>query len=613
MTPWIPICLGSLLALLLFQQLWIHRINKSFKNREELFQIITENAADMIALVDVKGKRLYNSPSYKRILGYSAAELGETSWFDQIHPDDRFQVLEAARAAKETGIGKRLEYRIKHKDGSWRILESLASTIRDAKGQVAKLVIVNRDVSERRRAEQQSEHNLCYDALTALPNRRSFLDRLQHSFAAARRNPGHHCALLLANIDHFKAVNERLGTTEADHVLQEIARRVAGCLWQDDATLHPPAGNPGESTLSRLGGDEFAILLDWVGEPSEALRVARKIMSAVAEPLLIAGKEIRSSVSIGIALSTNAHQRPEDLLTDADASMRRCKALGGSRCQVFDEALHTQAEGRLRLEEDLRIALAERQFRVYYHPVLELDSRRVVSLEALLRWEHPSQGLISPYSFLDAAEDTGLLVTIGHWLLLQACRHVRECDLTQFPGPPPNVTINLSARQLADARLPNDIQDALRETGVNPSRLQLEITESVAAADPKLTATVLSHLKQMGIGVILDDFGAGSCSLSGLRQFPLEALKIDRTLIRGMQTDRNAANMVEVILTLAHKMNLKIIAEGIETLEQLKQLRELGCDFGQGYYFSQPLEPNASLQFLRQSITEPRASGASAT
>lgn len=232
------------------------------------------------------------------------------------------------------------------------------------------------------------------------------------------------------------------------------------------------------------------------------------------------------------------HERPEDILKDADVAMPRAKALGGSRCEVLDEGMHTRAVGRLRPEADLRTALTERQFRIYYQPVVELATRPVVSVEALLRWEHPSQGLISPYRFIEAAEDTGILVSIGHWLLLQACRQLRDWEADRFSGQPVNITVNVSARQFADARLANAIQDALQQTGVDPSRLQLEMTESVAATDPKLTVTVLSHLRHVGIGVILDDFGTGMTSLRGLRQFPVEALKIDRSLVREMQTDR---------------------------------------------------------------------------
>ena len=610
MLPWFWIPLAALIVLVIYQQFRIYKIHRESRKNEELFQIVTENAADMIALVDVKGRRLYNSPAYKRILGYSAAELGETSAFEQIHPDDRFKVLDAAREARESGIGKRLEYRIKHKDGSWRVLESIASTIRNDKGEVAKLVIVNRDITERKRAEEQLEHNLFHDPLTGLPNRRLFQDRLKNADARSRRSGQPH-ALLLANIDHFKVFNETTGTAAGDQVLQEISRRLGTCLRQDDTIARRENGSS-DAVVFRLGGDEFTILLDSVGDPSDAMRVARRIQSAVAEPFIVESREVRPSISVGIALSTLAHERPEDVLKDADVAMRRAKALGGSRCEVFDEAMHTRAEGRMRLESDLRAAIAAHQFRVYYQPVVQLATRRIVSFEALLRWDHPTQGLISPYRFIEAAEDTGILVSIGHWLILQACRQLQEWEVNNSSGQPTNITVNISARQFADARLANDVQDALQQTGIEPSRLQLEMTESVAAADPKLTVTVLSHLKHMGIGVILDDFGTGSTSLRGLREFPLDALKIDRSLVREMQADRAASDIVELIIAMAHKMNLRAVAEGIETSRQFERLLELGCECGQGYYFSQPLESRAALQFMRQQVAPAKASGAGA-
>jgi diguanylate cyclase (GGDEF)-like protein/PAS domain S-box-containing protein len=609
--PWYAIALCALTLLVAYQQFRLYRVRRNAKKHEELFQIVTENAADMIALVDMKGRRLYNSPAYKRILGYSQAELGETSSFEQIHPEDRLRVLKAARQTRETGIGKRMEYRIRHKDGSWRVVESEASAIRDARGAVSKLVIVNRDITERKRAEEKLEHNLFHDPLTGLPNRRLFLDRLHHSFVQAKRDPERHYALLLANVDHFKVFNERLGTAAGDQVLLEIARRASACLRQQD-TVARSAHDTAEPVLSRLGGDEFAVLLDGIGDPSDAMRVATRIQSAVAEPFLVEGQEVRISISVGIALGTPAHVQPEDMLKDADTAMRRAKALGGSRCEVFDEAMHIRAVGRMRLEADLRTAITQNQFRVHYQPVMQLDTQQVVSLVTLLRWEHPSQGLISPNRFLEAAEDTGLMVSIGHWLVLQACRQLSEWEVNLSRNTSVSLTLKVSARQFADARLVNDLQDALQQTGVHPGRLQLEMTESVAAADPRLTITVLAHLRHMGIGVILDDFGVGSSSLRGLWQFPVDALKIDRSLVREMLTDRTAANIVETIITLGRKMNLRLIAEGIETARQAERLRELGCGYGQGYYFSQPLESKAALQLLRRQGTPARANAAGA-
>jgi diguanylate cyclase (GGDEF)-like protein/PAS domain S-box-containing protein len=335
MPLWSSIVLAALLLLALYQQLRVYRIRRSSKQREELFRIVTENAADMIALVDVKGHRLYNSPAYKRILGYSAAELGETSSFEQIHPDDRFKVLEAARDARRTGIGKKLEYRIRHKDGFWKVLESIASTIRDAKGEVVKLVIVNRDVTERKRAEQQLEHNSFHDALTGLPNRRLSLDRLQHLFDRAQRSPDRRYALLFVDLDAFKVFNDTLGPAVGDQVLVEAGRRLGVCLRNDDTVSRLQDDlSAMETVLSRMGGDEFTILLEEVTDPSHAMRAANRILAAMAEPFLVDGREVRTSASVGIALSTPAHERADDLLQEADVAMRRAKAMGGpvARC-----------------------------------------------------------------------------------------------------------------------------------------------------------------------------------------------------------------------------------------------------------------------------------------
>ncbi len=308
----------------------------------------------------------------------------------------------------------------------------MASTIRDGKGQVAKLVIVNRDISERKRAEQQLEHNLFHDPLTGLANRRSFLDRLQDAFARSRRSLGRAYAVLLANVDHFKVFNEGMGSGAGDLILAEIGRRLGTQLRQDDLIARREPRLAGDAVLFRLGGDEFAILLDGLGDPSDALRVAKRMQAAVAEPFFVESREMRTSVSVGIALSTMEHERPEDILKDADVAMRRAKAMGGSRCEVFDEAMHTRAVGRLKLEQDLRTAMETQRFRIFYHPVVQLATRSIVSFEALLRWDHPTQGLISPYRFIEAAEDSGVLVSIGHWLLLQACRQLREWQIESF-------------------------------------------------------------------------------------------------------------------------------------------------------------------------------------
>jgi diguanylate cyclase (GGDEF)-like protein/PAS domain S-box-containing protein len=594
------IVIGALLILAALQQFRIYRIRRDSARREELFQIVTENAADMIALVDMKGNRLYNSPAYKRILGYSAAELGETSAFEQIHPDDRFKVLAAAREARETGAGRKMEYRIRHKNGTWRILESSASTIRDKNGDVAKLVIVNRDITDRKRAEEQLEHNSIHDALTGLPNRRLFLDRLERSFLRSRRNSGSHYVVVLADVDGFKALNDTMGNAAGDYLLAQIGRRLELCLRQDDTLARPEnKSTAADAVLSRLGGDEFALLLDGIADPSDAMRVARRIQTATSEHLLVEGHEVRPSLSMGIALSDASHQRAEALLQDAEVALSRAKALGGTRCELFDETMHAQAVNRLALENDLRMAVDRHQFCVFYQPVVKLSTQQTIGFEALLRWQHPAQGMISPYQFLDAAEDTGLSVYIGHWLVVQASRQLRDWQTRNPCSESLQVTMNLSSRQFTDSRLIHDIQAAIHEAGIDPRQLKLEMTESVVLADPKLTISVLSQLKHLGVGAVLDDFGAEHSALRCLRQFPVEALKIDRSLVGEMLSDRSTGDIVEAVIALAHKMNLKVIAKGIETPKQAKRLRELGCDFGQGFLFSQPVEAGEAESFLR--------------
>jgi len=602
MLPWNWIALGALAILVAGQQFHMYRIRRDAKKRDELFRIVTENAADMIALVDVKGHRLYNSPAYKRILGYSAAELGETSAFEQIHPDDRFKVLEAARQARTTGVGQKIEYRIRHKNGTWRVLESAAGTIRDGKGEVTKLVIVNRDVTERKKAEEQAEYNAFHDGLTGLPNRRLFLERLQNFFDRARRSPERQYALLFVDLDGFKAFNDAAGTKAGDQLLVEMGRRLAACLRDEDLVSRgQDAAGARNTILSRMGGDEFAILLEGVNEPSDAMRVGDRIRAAISAPFSADGCEHCASASIGLALNTPAHERAEELLHEADVAMRRAKALGGSRCELFDEAMHARAVNRLKLESELRHALEKKQFRLHYQPIVKLGTNTIAGFEALLRWQHPEQGLISPYKFLAIAEDLGLLVAIGQWQFRQVCTQLRAWE-SDFPAIRSiRVSLNISPRQLADPGFVKSVEAAAAATGGEKSSLRVEISEQVAAADPQLTANVLSQLKRAGVGVMLDDLGTGKLSLIGLRHLPVEALKIDRSLVSAMLADRDACDTVELIILMGRKLNLEVIAEGIENGKQRDRLRNLGCELGQGFLYSQPVDAHAASQLLRQS------------
>lgn len=601
MELWHWIAVGTVVTLLLAQQYAIFQIRRESKKREELFKIVTENAADMIALVDLKGNRLYNSPAYKRILGYSAAELGETSAFEQIHPDDRFKILEAGREARATGVGQKLEYRIRHKDGTWRTLESVAGTIRDAKGDVTKLVIVNRDISARKEAEELAEHNAFHDGLTGLPNRRLFLDRLDNLFDRAERNPERQYAVLFVDLDQLKEFNNSAGTAAGDRLIVETALRLEACMRNGDTVSRYPGNSIARAAvISRMGGDEFTILLEGVGDPSDAMRVGQRILSAISEPFLIDGREAHASASVGIAVSSSGHRRAEDVLQDADSAMRRAKALGGSRCEVFDEAMHTRAVNRLTLEWQLREAIEKRQFRVYYQPIVNLETRQIVGFEALLRWQHPDQGLISPDKFMVAAEDRGLLVFIGHWVLLQACQQLRSWE-DSLPGiGPVTMSVNVSSSQLTDSKFISGVEATLRQNRIDASRLHFEVSESTAAADAKSTGSVLASLRRLRLGVTLDNFGAGDTSLLALRHFPGEALKIDRSVIGAMLLDRSATDLVEVIVLVARKLELKVIAEGIESPKQLERLTQTGCLLGQGFLFSQPVDAAAAELLLRR-------------
>lgn len=599
---WSGFLLAALAGLLAYQQTRLHKLRRHLTRREELFRIVTENAADMIALVDMKGHRLYNSPAYEKILGYTPEELARTSAFEQIHPEDRMKVLDASREARRTGVGEKLEYRIRHKNGTWRTLESTASTIKDKNGEVEKLVIVNRDVTARKLLEETLEHNSFHDSLTSLPNRRLFLDRLQRSCARAQRHPDYRYAVLFVDVDGFKLFNEKMGTAAGDTLIKEIGRRLSGSLRGDDTVARPKGKMPTEDMLSRMGGDEFTVLLEALHDPSDAMRVAERIQASVSLPVPIENQKVQATVCIGIALNTGAHEQPEDLLRNAETAMRRAKARGGSRCELFDESMHQRALKRLKLEAELQAALNANEFQLYYQPIFNLETRRIAGFEALLRWRHPEQGLVFPYAFLEVAENIGLLVSIGKWSIREACRQLARWR----SGPPPlenlTMTVNVSPRQLAHPHFVNDTKAAMQQSGIGPGRLQLEMAESAAMSDPRLAAEVMSQLKRAGVCISIGDFGAGLSSPNWLRRLPLDELKIDRSLVASMGADRANADIVHLIITVAHNLELRVVAEGVESSLQLDLLRNLRCELGQGHLFSQPVDAKQAEQLLRQSF-----------
>ena len=585
-----------------YQHLQLHRIRRQLAERDQLFQLISENAADMIALVGSDGRRLYNSPAYQKVLGYSTEDLKGTSSFEQIHPDDRLRVSKASENARRTGRGERMEYRIRHKDGSWRTLESTASPIRNARGQTDKLVIVNRDITERKRAEEMLVHSAFHDGLTNLPNRALFLDRLQHALTLSKRHANYKFAVLLIDVDQFKIINDSLGYTAGDELLIQIGKRLRESVRRADMVSRPrTSGVPyqpiDDDTLARLGGDEFAILLDDIRDPVEAVRVAERVQAELSAPFLVNQQEIVISASIGIAASTSPHTQAEDLLRDADIAMYRAKRAGKARCEVSDPAMHANAVKRLRLETDLRKAFDQAEFRVYYQPIVWLQTGRIAGFEALTRWQRP-EGILAPTDFIAVAEETGLIIPMNRQLLREACQHLRSWQ-SEFPSSPPlTMSVNMTSREFAQPDLASEISKALEQTGVDPACLQLEIIETIAMGDAERSGHVLAQLKALGVRLSIDDFGTGYSSLSRLRRIPVDTLKIDRSFISNMDRDPESREIVRIIIMLAHNLGLKAVAEGTETEEQVNLLKQLNCEMAQGYYFSRAADDQAMLKLL---------------
>lgn len=584
-----------------YHHLQLQNIRRQFAERERLFHIITENAADMIAVVDRNGHRLYNSPAYKKILGYTADELAVTSSLEQVHPDDRARVFEAARKADMTGRGERLEYRIRHKDGSWRVLESTASVVLGNNGGTEKLVIVNRDITERRHAEALLEHRSFYDDLTNLPNRALFLDRLQRAMAVSQRHSDFKFAVLFIDIDEFKVFNDSMGRAAGDELVIQMARRLTGCLRGADTVSHGLIENgpyqPGNDTLARPGGDEFLVLAAELHGASDAIRMAERIQDRFTRPFGVNGHEIVVTASIGIAFSGSRDANGEDMLRDAEIAMYRAKQAGKARCEVFDKAMHDAAIKRLQLETDLRRALELDEFRVYYQPLVSLQNEKIVGFEALTRWQRP-HGLVLPGEFISVADEIGITLPVNRALLREAVRQLRVWQ-TSFPSISPlTLSVNVTAKQFAQPDLASQIGEILRQTGTDPHWIDLEITEEVAMGDAERSVIVLSQLKALGVRLSIDDFGTGYSSLHRLQRFPVDTLKIDQSFISAMDREPETYEIVHIIVMLANSLGLRTVAEGIESRRQMEMLKHLGCELGQGYLISRPAEAETIEQLL---------------
>ena len=449
---------------------------------------------------------------------------------------------------------------------------------------------------ERKHAEQKLMHNALHDTLTNLPNRALFRDRLQHEFNRAKRHPEYRFAVLFIDVDDFKVVNDSLGHAVGDDLIVQVGERLARFLRHDD-TISRSDTTRSDNTLARLGGDEFTVLLEDIKDPSDAIRAAQRIQKAFAVPHTLKGQEVFTSVSIGIALSTSSRSTAEDLLRDADIAMYRAKALGKARCEVFDVAMHQRAVDRLNLETDLRNAVDRDEFRVHYQPIASLETGQITGFEALVRWERPGVGLVGPDMFIKAAEETGLILAMGKWVLHEACQQIRIWQSRHASHSQLTISVNVSPKQFTKTNLATEILSVLEQTQLDPSCLNLELTETMAMSDVEKTGSILSDLKALGVRLSIDDFGTGYSSLNYLRRFPVDTLKIDRSFVSNMDIDNNC-KIVATIVMLAHNLGLRVVAEGTETADQLRQLKELHCDFGQGYFFSKPLTPEQAEQLL---------------
>ncbi len=591
-----------------YQHLQLQQIRRELIERNQLFEVITENAADMIAVVDCDGNRLYNSPAYQKVLGYSSEELGSTSSMEQIHPEDQPRVLEAAEKAKVTGRGERLEYRVRHKDGTWRNLESVATAIPNEKGQIERLVIVNRDITDRKRAEETLAHNALYDSLTNLPNRALFLDRVRHVLALLHRHRSEKFAVLFIDLDEFKVVNDSLGHVAGDALLIQIARRLSASIRGVDTISRSVLTQTtslvtNQGSLARVGGDEFTILLEDVGDCGDAIRVAERLQERLIIPFVVAQQEVVIAASIGIAFCATSYTNSEDLIRDAEIAMYRAKRDGKARCQVFDAEMHTVAVKRLQLETDLRRALELGEFRVHYQAIVSLQSGRIAGFEALSRWQRP-EGLLSPAHFIQIAEHTGVILPMNRLLLREACLQLRAWQ-SEFPADPPlTMSVNITPREFAQPDLVAQIKTILSEVGIHPSSINVEITETIAMADPQRSSLVLSELKALGVHISIDDFGTGYSSLSRLQAFPVDTLKVDQSFISKIDTDPATRKIVRIIIMLAHTLGLKVVAEGAQTAKQVNLLKQLHCELVQGFFFARPGDHTAAHALLSKDRTD---------
>lgn len=538
---------------------------------------------------DVEWSKKSLSRGCLTLTGYYPEELLENfslTYNTLIDPDDFPNLLAEISSAIEKQEPYAVKYRIRTKSGQLKWFLEQGKGIFSKQSEVLGLEGFITDISELKQAESQLMRDAFYDKLTGLPNRALFMDRLEYCIKRAKRHQDQIFAVLFLDLDRFKVVNDSLGHAAGDQLLVEIASRLAVCIRESD-------------TLARLGGDEFTILLEGIKDLSDALRVCHRIQQALNTPFNLNGREVLATVSTGVALSTMGYDDPEQLLHNADAAMYRAKALGKAQWEVFTTDMHSNASALLQLEVDLRRAIERHEFQLHYQPIYELETAEIVGFEALLRWHHPLQGLISPVEFIPIAEETGLILPISWWVLHEACRQLSQWQRQYESDSPLFVSVNFSSKQFSEVGLISRIERTLKETGLEPQNLKLEITESAIMENAASTAAKLLEIKALGIQLGIDDFGTGYSSLSYLHRFPVDILKIDRSFVSAMDNHENL-QIVKTITMLSQNLGMQAVAEGVETAEQAAQLRAMRCRYAQGYFFSKPIDAIAIESLLQE-------------
>ena len=534
-----------------------------------------------------KTNRFAMSNELCRLVGVRPQDFAGTfeAFLALVHADDRSMVTGALQKLVGQHTPCDIDHRIVLPNGTDFVIHLQAEGVREEETDEITVIGTAQDITERKQAERAIHQLAYYDSLTGLANRVLFKDRLSNALSYAERHH-QHLATLFIDLDRFKIINDTLGHTVGDLLLTHVAERLSESVRQSDSVSRH-ADNEPMHALARLGGDEFTILLTALPQPEDAGRVARRILESLAHPFSIEGHEIFISASIGISIFPSDGSTVEALLKNADTAMYHAKEQGRNNCQYYSSGLNAAAAERLDLENELRRALEREEFVVFYQPKLNIHSRRILGAEALVRWKHPKRGLVPPGVFLNAAIDTGLIRSMDEWVLREACRQVKAWEKAGLPAI--SISANVSNSLFHGRTLPTTVADALRDSGLNPAQLELELTESIAMRDVEASVTMLEGLRTMGVRLSIDDFGTGYSSLSYLQRFPLSRLKIDQSFVRDLLTNENNVKITRAIIAMAHSLNLSVLAEGVETEGQLAKLREEGCDEVQGYLFSRPV------------------------